>query len=147
VIKLIPDNESNRLQDNVILIINGLSESGRVLADMLAKQGADVAIVDSEQKPELAHRIRRDVKANARRCLILTPDSPAVEKKSFSQYAIQKIIDTFGRLDAFISYSGVDSARLNDLAHPNGRLSKPILFDQGGLTKAALRHILTDTHV
>jgi hypothetical protein len=139
-IELDPEKEANQLQDNVVLIINGLSESGRVLATMLAKQGADVAIADSQQDVELAHRIERDVSANGRRCLILTPSQP--KKRSFSQYSIEKIMDTFGHLDAFISYSATDATETDEKATFQSEGYKSILFDQAGLTKAALRQIL-----
>ena len=71
------------IQDNVILIINGLSESGRVLSELLAQQGSDVGIVDTRVDPELANRIRQVVKANGRRCLVITIDSAAAPKKCF----------------------------------------------------------------
>lgn len=138
-----PDpKENSRLHDSVVLIINGLSASGRVLAEMLARQGADVAIVDSHENPTLGADIRSDVRANGRRCLVLTPNLPSAEDGSFSQYAIQEIINTFGRLDAFISYSAADSSKANGNGSRNGRSQKPDLFDQEGLAKAALRHIL-----
>lgn len=142
-----PDpKEVNQLQDNVVLIINGLSQSGRVLAEMLAKQGADVAIVDSQHDPELAGHIRRDVNANGRRCLVLTPDTLATGTRPFPQHAVQKIVNTFGRLDAFISYSAADSDKSEGNGSSDGRSQKPALFDRAGLTKAALRHILIQSH-
>ena len=137
-----PEKGESRLQGNAVLIINGLSESGRVLAEMLAKQGADVAIVDSRSDQELAHAIEHDVKVNGRRCLVLTPESQTARTRPFPQYAVQKIVDTFGRLDAFISYSAADSGKANGTVSGHGRSPKSILFDQAGLTKAVLRHIL-----
>lgn len=139
------ENDTKRLQDKVILIINGLSESGRVLAGMLSEQGADIVVISSVPQPELSLRIRQDVEANDRRCLLLTPRMTLTEvKKTFPQQAIQKIIDMFGHLDAFISYSAADLAPpIIDHEKQNGRPFKTILFDQGGLTKAALKQIVT----
>lgn len=149
--------QNNRLKDNVILIINGLCESGRVLAEMLAEQGSNVVIVASHQDDEMTQHIRRDVKARGSRCLILTPDIPDImvnTKKPFSQYALQIIVNTFGRLDAFISFSDDEATDTNDDRHAcektdgcsNGRVSNPRIFDEEGLTKAALRHILNQTN-
>lgn len=139
-----PDSGTKRLQDKVILIINGLCESGRVLAKMLSQQGADIAITDSTQKPELALRIRQDVEANGRCCLLLTPNALLIgEKKTFSQQAIRKIMDVFGRLDAFVMYSAVDATvKLMDQQKQNDSASNSILFDQYGLTKAAMKQII-----
>ena len=139
--------EKNRLQNNVILIINGLSKGGRVLAEMLAQQGADIAIVDSRQDPALGQQIKHDVNANGRRCLILTPKKLVAEKRFFSQNIIQKVVDTLGRLDAFISYSAPDSTESNKTAsHPNGRSQKFSFFDSKGVARAALAHIMSPKH-
>jgi hypothetical protein len=47
-------------------------------------------------------------------------------------------------LDAFISYSAADSTKTGERGPlQNGRSPDAILFDQAGLTKAALKHILT----
>jgi NAD(P)-dependent dehydrogenase (short-subunit alcohol dehydrogenase family) len=137
------EKEGSQLQDNAVLIINGLSQSGRVLAEMLAKQGADVAIVDSQPDQELAHTIECDVSANGRRCLVLLPGSQAAGTGPFPQYAVQKIVETFGRLDAFISYSAADSSQADETMSDHGRSPKSLLFDQAGLTKAVLKHIIS----
>ena len=133
------------IQDKVILIINGLSESGRVLAEMLAQKGSDIGIVDTRVDTELANRIRQAVRANGRRCLIVTPDSAAAAKRFLPRYAIQKIVDTLGRLDAFVCYSAVDS-KTEKPQQKTGHKPHPIIFDRAGLTKAAIRHILTQKH-
>jgi NAD(P)-dependent dehydrogenase (short-subunit alcohol dehydrogenase family) len=139
-----PQFEENRLQDNVILIINGLCESGRTLARVLSQQGADVAIADSVQIPDLILPIRQDVEGNGRRCLLLTPDLLLTnEKKAFSQQVIEQIMETFGRLDAFVTYSAADSmAGLTSQPKHNGDTPRLALFDQHGLTKAAIKQII-----
>lgn len=134
------EQRDNSLQDRVVLIINGLSERGRVLADRLARQGADVAIVDFDPAPELARRIRQGVAANGHRCLILTPGSPPGQKKAFSYQAIETVVSTLGRLDAFVAYSAADSMnKKGQTDQQNGRFT---LFDPHDLTRAALQHIL-----
>ena len=99
------EKETNNLQDRVVLIVNGLSESGHLLANMLSKQGADVVIAGFENTPELRQSILQDVEANGRCCLILDSNRLRGAEKSFSQQAMRKIVDTFGRLDAFVTYS------------------------------------------
>lgn len=141
--------QPNRLQDKVTLIINGICESGRVLAAMLARQGSDVAIVDFHGAPALAGRIRREVEAIGRRCLIVMPEmeTKAHSNRPFAQQAMQKIIDHFGRLDILISYSAQANASLQKAAsepgqEPTGAARTPEVLDGSGLTKAALKHIL-----
>ncbi len=137
--------QKKRLKDKVILIIHGLSESGRVLAVMLAEQGSDVAVVDFVHNPTLAGRICRDVEAAGQRCLVLTSDTTAVDKKPFLQLAMDYIIQSLGGLDTFISYSPAHSTTLGeappDENDENGRVSSQELFDEEGLALTALRQI------
>ena len=138
-------NEENTLQDNVILLINGLNESGRVLANMLAQQGADVGIIDFGHMPALAKRIQQDVHDNGRRCLVLTPHPTETDHNRFAQQAIRTIIDDLGELDSFITYAGADSIENLDQStlQENGRSSPYLsIFDQYALTKTALNQIL-----
>lgn len=142
--KLNPGNEAKQLQDNVVLIINGLCESGQVLAKMLSQQGADIVIIDSIQTPELVSRTRQDVEANGRRCLFFTPGLRlSKEKKVVSQQVIQKIIEAFGRLDAFITYSATDTVDTLDHEQQKDNVPSSILFDRYGLTKAAIKQIIS----
>lgn len=140
---------NNSLKDKVILIINGLSESGRKLAIMLAEQGSDVAVVDFTHNPTLARRICRDVEAKGQRCLVLTSDTLVANKKPFLQTAMHRIIDTLGSLDTFISYSARDVTKLKNVlpgvTDQNGRLPRQKLFDDDGLTFMALRQIHAQT--
>ncbi|MBE2221591.1 MAG: hypothetical protein IAF02_08635 [Anaerolineae bacterium] len=136
-----------KLQDNVILLINGLSKSGGALAKMLAQQGADVGIIDFGHMPALAQRIQQDVQDNGRRCLVLTPNPTETDHSRFAQQAISTIIDDLGELDSFITYAAEgDSLDNEDLATvpENGRSSPHLsIFDQYALTKTALEQILT----
>ena len=139
-------NNENNLQDNVILLINGLSESGRVLANMLAKQGADVGIIDFGHMPALAQRIQQDVQDNGRGCLVLTPNPTETDHNRFAQQAIQTIIDDLGELSSFITYTAADATdTIEQTPVPgNGRSSQQLsIFDQHALTKTALEQILT----
>lgn len=141
-------NNENKLQDNVILLINGLSESGRVLATMLAEQGADVGIIDFGHRPALAQRIEKDVRENGRRCLVLTPHPQETDHNTFAQQAIRAIIDDLGELDSFITYAAathsIDHADPSSAPQKNGRSSLQLsIFDQHALTKTALEQILT----
>ncbi len=137
--------QKKRLKDKVIMIIHGLSESGRVLAVMLAEQGSDVAVVDFVHNPPRAERICHDVEATGQRCVVLTWDATAVDKKPVLQLAMDYIIQSLGGLDTFISYSPSKSTALEDPPTPapdeNGRVSPKELFDEEGLAITALRQI------
>jgi NAD(P)-dependent dehydrogenase (short-subunit alcohol dehydrogenase family) len=139
-------NKENSLQDNVILLINGLSESGHVLANMLAEQGADVGIIDFGHMPALAHQIQQDVQNRGRRCLILTPHPTETDYNKFAQRAMRNIIDDLGELDSFITYAAgidsIDNVRQSPVTE-NGRSAQKLsVFDQYALTKTALEQIL-----
>lgn len=136
--------ENSRLQDRVVLIINGLCNSGRVLARLLAQQGSDVAVVDSRANEELARSIRQDVAMFGRRCLILTAASRAARSMTGPHEAVQEIVAAFGRLDAFISYAAPDpEPGVDGSEYRAGRSARPLVFDRAGLTRAALKHILS----
>ena len=136
-------NKGNKLQDNVILLINGLSESGHVLAKMLAEKGADVGIVDFRHMPSLAHRIQQDVQDNGRRCLILTPDPTEKDHSKFAHYAMKTIIEELGKWDSFITFSAADPAEKADQSTNSHSTPQVSIFDQYALTKTALKQVLT----
>lgn len=92
----------NRLQGKVTLIINGVSESGRILAKSLAQKGSDIVILYFNDADALAGRIQLQVEEAGQRCLILKGNP---ESQEMPREAIEKIQNQFGRLDIFISYS------------------------------------------
>ena len=130
----------DHLKDRVILIINGLHESGRVLAKLFAQKGADVVVVDSRQNAFMATCIEQDVQDVGRRCLVVTPDLLPLHERSFAQFALAQINERFDRLDAFVTYA--DGAA--DVAE-NGRLQNNPFFDGQGLAKASLQQIIAKT--
>ncbi len=137
-------NKADGLLDRVVLIINGLSESGSVLAKLLAQEGADVAMIDFHDKPILIERIQQDVENCGRRCIILTPDSQQTDLKTFSQQALRTITEAWGKVDSFVTYSPFDShVDLDELPdHENGRSRPLTIFDDHDLTKITLKQIL-----
>jgi NAD(P)-dependent dehydrogenase (short-subunit alcohol dehydrogenase family) len=149
------NNPTNLLQGKVILIINGLSEAGFKLAALAASKGADIAIVDLREQPDLVMslRIQHEVEGQNGRCLIITLDWPLAKQPSAKQPSaerpmadqiLQTIITTLGRLDAVVTYSD-DSPDLFDPGQAavaaNGSASQASLFDLDGLTQEALRQI------
>jgi NAD(P)-dependent dehydrogenase (short-subunit alcohol dehydrogenase family) len=138
-----------RMNDQVILIINGLNKRGRILAGKLSQQGANVVVASSGAESEWIPRIRQVVTKNGRSCLILIPALFSAEKEeTFCHYAMQKIMERFRRLDAFITYTDTNDEETN----PVNTISddeKPALtfFDQYSLSQAAMKQILTQKNV
>jgi NAD(P)-dependent dehydrogenase (short-subunit alcohol dehydrogenase family) len=141
------DAETNRRQmnDQVILIINGLNKRGRILAGKLSQQGADVVVAGSGAGSEWIPRIRQVVTNNGRSSLFLIPAyfSTTLEEP-FSHHAIQKIIEKFRRLDAFITYADTDDNKPHKASTTQDD-AQPALtfFDQYRLSQTAMKQILT----
>lgn len=134
------EGEHQQLEGTVTLIIYGVSQKGHGLAKKLARQGSDVVIVDRRisSRSQLSQSIRQDVEALGQRCLLLGAEE--TDRAAFPQRAVQKIVETFGRLDAFVSLTPppLPQDEENDRLRP----SKPEIFDRYGLTKAVLGHLL-----
>ncbi|MFO7662578.1 MAG: hypothetical protein R6X18_08280 [Chloroflexota bacterium] len=93
------------MRDKVVLIINGLSDTGLQLAQQITAAGGHVAIVDQRAatRPDYARRFRDAIETSGRRCLLLAGQLPGQEQAG--REIIKRIVDQFGRLDSFVAFS------------------------------------------
>lgn len=139
--------QRNRLQGKVTLIINGVSESGRILAKSLAQKGSDIVILYFNDADTLANQIQSQVEAAGQRCLILKGNP---ESQEMPREAIEKIQNKFGRLDIFISYSPDTAADYSltkeDALPTEASASSSSLFPHLSYMKAAMDEMVDQSH-
>ena len=93
---------SGRLKDKVALITGADSGIGRAVAELFAREGADVAILYLCEHDDAA-KSREIVEAEGRKAIIIAGD---VGDSSFCLDAVRQVIDRFGRLDILINNAG-----------------------------------------
>ncbi|EMI53737.1 SDR family oxidoreductase [Rhodopirellula sallentina] len=90
---------SGRLKSKVALISGGDSGIGRSVATLFAREGVSVAIVYLNEDDD-AQETKRLVENEGQKCLLLSGD---IGDQSFCEEAVEKTVDTFGRLDVLIN--------------------------------------------
>ncbi|WP_275286609.1 SDR family NAD(P)-dependent oxidoreductase [Halomonas elongata] len=79
-----------RFESLVALVTGGGSGIGKAIADLLAEEGASVAVLDVDPSSSRHYGLECDV-----------ADSASVE------WAVQKVVDEFGRLDIVVNNAGI----------------------------------------
>jgi NAD(P)-dependent dehydrogenase (short-subunit alcohol dehydrogenase family) len=97
---------SHKLRDRVALITGGDSGIGRAVAVLMAREGADIAVVYL-QHHEDARQTQAHVQAEGRRCLLLPGD---VRDGAFCRAAVQRVLEQFGRLDVLVNNAAVQAS-------------------------------------
>ena len=93
---------SNRLAGKVAIVTGADSGIGRAVAALYAREGADVAIFYLCEHDD-AGKTKAIVEAEGRRAILVPGD---LGDKAFCEAAVQKVIDTFGRLDVLVNNAG-----------------------------------------
>src|SRR5690606_13416431 len=103
-------------------------------------EGADVTIVYLDEHPD-AEETRRCIEAEGRRCILLAGD---VKDPAFCRDAVQKTLDTFGKLDILVnndafqehadSLLDITEERLNETRQTN-------IYVYIHMARAALPHL------
>src|SRR4249919_3791368 len=97
---LAPDYRgSDKLADMVAIVTGGDSGIGRAVAVLYAREGADVAIVYLSEHED-ARRTKECVEREGGQCLLIPGDVKSVR---FCEDAVEKVVDTFGRLDVLVN--------------------------------------------
>jgi NAD(P)-dependent dehydrogenase (short-subunit alcohol dehydrogenase family) len=91
---------AGKLEGKVALITGGDSGIGRAVANLYAREGADVAIVYLPVEQEDAEETARVVEAVGRRCLLLPGD---LTDKNFCVTAVEQTVRKLGALDILVS--------------------------------------------
>jgi NAD(P)-dependent dehydrogenase (short-subunit alcohol dehydrogenase family) len=91
---------AGKLKDKVALITGGDSGIGKAVANLYAREGADVAIVYLKAEQSDAEETKRVVEAAGRRCLLLPGD---VTDPKFCRQAVERTVTGLGKLDILVN--------------------------------------------
>jgi len=94
---------SEKLKDNVALIIGGDSGIGRAISVLYAKEGADIAINyhPSEQKDAEVTKVA--IEKEGRRCILIPGDC---RDRDFCFSCVKDCVDGLGKLDILVLHTG-----------------------------------------
>jgi NAD(P)-dependent dehydrogenase (short-subunit alcohol dehydrogenase family) len=131
---------AGKLKDKVALITGGDSGIGRATAVAMAREGAQIAIVYLEEHKDADETVHQVEEENSKAIKI----AGDIGDEAFCQEAVDKTVETFGRLDIVVNNSAeqheVDSL-LDLTAEQLERTFRTNVFGMFYITKAALRHL------
>jgi NAD(P)-dependent dehydrogenase (short-subunit alcohol dehydrogenase family) len=90
---------SEKLQGKVAIVTGGDSGTGRSVAVLFAREGADVAIIYLEEDED-AEETKRAVEAEGRKCLLISGD---VSERKFCFDAVAQVRKEWGGVDVLIN--------------------------------------------
>jgi len=129
-----------KLNGKAVLISGGDSGIGRAIAVAAAREGADVAIIYLEEHDD-ARETRRQIEEEGTRAVLIAGD---IGSEKFCKEAVQKTVDSFGRLDVLIN-NAAEQHEVHGLeeitAEQIEQTFRTNVFSFFYLTKAALPHL------
>ena len=131
---------SGRLEGKVAIVTGADSGIGRAVAALFAREGADVAI-SYLCEHEDAEKTKTIVEAEGRRGILLPGD---LGDPDFAGRAVQKVIDTFSRLDIVVNNAGEQHAdkEIGDISDEQLRRTfQTNIFAMFYLVQSALPHL------
>jgi len=128
----------NRLDQRIALVTGAARGIGRSIAIALAREGADVAIVDRDEQGLAL--VQQEIRAMGRRSIALVLD---VSRKADLDHMVQHTIDQLGRLDVLVNNAGIhQSAAFLEVTEAfYDRILSINLKSQFFATQAAARHM------
>lgn len=131
---------SGRLAGKVAIVTGADSGIGRAVAALYAREGADVAILYLCEHGD-AEKTKEIVEDEGGRAILVSGD---LGDPDFAGCAVQKVIDTFGRLDIVVNNAGEQHADkdISDISDEQLRRTfQTNIFAMFYLVQAALPHL------
>ncbi|MFL6787675.1 MAG: SDR family oxidoreductase [Sphingomicrobium sp.] len=131
---------SGRLKDKVAIVTGADSGIGRGVAALYAREGADIAIFYLCEHED-AEKTKKIVEGEGCRAILVPGD---LGDPDFAPQAVQKVIDTFGRLDIVVNNAGEQHADkdIGDISDEQLRRTfQTNIFAMFYLVQAALPHL------
>jgi len=131
---------SGRLKDKVALVTGADSGIGRAVAALFAREGADIAISYLCEDQD-AQKTKEIVEAEGRKAILIRGD---IGSKEFCDEAVQKTVDTFGKLDVLVNNAGEQhwDKDITDITEEQLRRTfQTNIFAMFFLTQAARPHL------
>jgi NAD(P)-dependent dehydrogenase (short-subunit alcohol dehydrogenase family) len=131
---------SGRLDGKVAIITGADSGIGRAIAALYAREGADIAIFYLCEHDD-AEKTKAIVEGEGRRAILVPGD---LGDKAFCEAAVQKVVDTFGRLDVLVNNAGEQhpDKDITDITEEQlKRTFQTNIFSMFFMVQAALPHL------
>ena len=131
---------SGRLDGKVAIVTGADSGIGRAVAALYAREGADVAIFYLCEHDD-AEKSKQIVEGEGRRAILVPGD---LGDKAFCEAAVQKVVDTFGRLDVLVNNAGEQhpDKDIKDITEEQlKRTFQTNIFSMFFMVQAALPHL------
>ena len=131
---------SGRLDGKVAIVTGADSGIGRAVAALYAREGADIAIFYLCEHED-AEKTKAIVEKEGRRAILVPGD---LGDPDLAPKAVQKVIDTFGRLDVVVNNAGEQHADedIRDISDEQLRRTfQTNIFSMFYLVQAALPHL------
>lgn len=130
--------ESMRLKDKTAIITGAASGIGKEIAIMYAREGANVAIADLDERA--AEATAREIDPSQKRSIGVAMD---VSNEDQVEAGVAKTVQRFGKLDILVSNAGIQIvAPVVDFEFAKWKKMLAIHLDGAFLTtRAALRHM------
>jgi NAD(P)-dependent dehydrogenase (short-subunit alcohol dehydrogenase family) len=132
---------AGKLEGKVALITGGDSGIGRAVANLYAREGADMAIVFLPAEIKDAQETQRLVQAVGRKCLLIATD---LGKRANCEDCVQKTVREFGRIDILVSNAAYQN-RIPEIAKVTDeefdKTFKTNIYAYFYLCRAAVRHM------
>lgn len=131
---------SGKLEGMAALITGADSGIGRAVAVLFAREGADVAVAYHSSTDD-AEETRRRIEAEGRRCILLQGD---VTDSAWCNDAVQKTVDTFGRLDVLVNNAAFQEHASSIEELDDRRVRETLDTNIGGyirMARAAVPHL------
>jgi len=137
-----PDYKAaNKLSGKVAIVTGGDSGIGKAVANLFAREGADVAVVYLKEEQSDAEETKKAVEAAGRRCLLLPGD---VTDGKFCRQAVERTVKELGKLDILVNNAAFQQRQpsLEEITEEQfDRTFKTNIYGYFYMAKAALPHL------
>ncbi|MDP4177376.1 MAG: SDR family oxidoreductase [Bacillota bacterium] len=131
---------SNKLYGKTAVITGGDSGIGKAAAIAFAKEGADISIIYFNEHKD-AEDTKSIIEQKGRKCILIPGD---IGDENFCKSAVEKTIDTFGKIDILVNNAAVQYAQNSIEDITSEQLEKTFrvnIFSMFYLVKASLKYL------
>lgn len=133
---------SGKLEGKIAVISGGDSGIGRSVSVLMAKEGADVAIIYKNEEEKDAQTVLKKIKSEGRKCLLCPTEDIGIEENC--RKLVNKIVEEFGRIDILVNNAGEQHLldKIEDLTGEQlERTFRTNIFGMFYMTKHSLPHM------